>query len=152
MEDTLTGLFQNSSDDDWWCFDFKQCTFQYVSCRMTSHATRVAVVPGLMCWNAVFFRCLASVTTTVLRLPPPQSACNESVRPYLRYTAASAAWVLLCSIIVFFMVSGEGGRWREREGDDHVPYSPQKAGFMLVELAFARTVKERRHVVILVHL
>lgn len=57
------------------------------------------------------------------------AACNESVRPYLRYTSASAAWVLLCSIIVFFM----------------------KAGFMLVELAFASSVRDRRHVVILKH-
>jgi Amt family ammonium transporter len=57
------------------------------------------------------------------------AACNQSVRTYLRYTSASAAWVLLCSIIVFFM----------------------KAGFMLVELAFASSVRDRRHVVILKH-
>lgn len=58
------------------------------------------------------------------------AACHhESVRPYLRYTSASASWVLLCSIIVFFM----------------------KAGFMLVELAFASSVRDRRHVVILKH-
>jgi Amt family ammonium transporter len=58
------------------------------------------------------------------------AACHlESVRPYLRYTSASAAWVLLCSIIVFFM----------------------KAGFMLLELSFATSVPERRHVVILKH-
>ncbi|XP_064402709.1 uncharacterized protein LOC135348427 isoform X3 [Halichondria panicea] len=53
----------------------------------------------------------------------------DSVHDDLRYTAPSASWVLTASILVFFM----------------------KAGFMLLEVAFARDQKERRYVVVLKH-
>ncbi|KAL5463163.1 hypothetical protein EMCRGX_G032040 [Ephydatia muelleri] len=59
------------------------------------------------------------------------NACpREVVHPTVRYTDSSAAWVLIAAIIVFFM----------------------KAGFMLVEVSFAKTVNERRHVVIIKHM
>eukprot|EP00731_Ephydatia_muelleri_P027904 Em0019g777a len=67
------------------------------------------------------------------------SACNlykwntcpsDVVHPTVRYTDSSAAWVLIAAIIVFFM----------------------KAGFMLVEVSFAKSVNERRHVVIIKHM
>lgn len=54
---------------------------------------------------------------------------NDSMHPEVRYTESSAAWVLIAAIIVFFM----------------------KAGFMLLEVAFARSPKERRYVVVLKH-
>lgn len=102
MADTLTGLFQNGSDDEGWCFDFKHCTFQYVSlqhdqysvtARGCMHAAqrrphagrRLQLCLGLVCWktlNAVFFRCLASVTTAQHSTfppspPPPLSECLQ---------------------------------------------------------------------------
>ncbi|KAL5463170.1 hypothetical protein EMCRGX_G032047 [Ephydatia muelleri] len=59
------------------------------------------------------------------------NACpREVVHPTVRYTDSSAVWVLIAAIIVFFM----------------------KAGFMLVEVSFAKTVNERRHVVIIKHM
>eukprot|EP00731_Ephydatia_muelleri_P027876 Em0019g749a len=58
------------------------------------------------------------------------NTCPKDVVHDVRYNDASAAWVLIAAIIVFFM----------------------KAGFMLVEVSFAKTVKERRNVVIIKHM
>jgi len=44
--------------------------------------------------------------TSSFRLPFLQTPCNVSqVHDNIRYSDSSAAWVLICSIIVFFMVS-----------------------------------------------
>ena len=51
----------------------------------------------------------------------------QDVHPHYRYSEASAAWTLICAMIIFFM----------------------RAGFMMIELSFSSEVPERRNIVFL---
>ena len=54
----------------------------------------------------------------------------QDVHPHYRYSEASAAWTLICAMIIFFM----------------------RAGFMMIELSFSSEVPERRNIVFLKYL
>ena len=136
----LTEFFGNGSQASGnWCYAYNRCTFHYVSTRSTR--------PKFPLGRSV----------TLVRLDPrakdpnlfcvaiSQRPCAHP-HPDLRYTDSSAAWVLIASIIVFFMVlSCCFCRPVLR-----VCLHAQKAGFMLLEVAFARTVKEKRYVIVTV--
>ena len=91
----FSGLFRNNGsggDVDEWCYDYNHCHFRYVS--------------GSIVYLQGSSACSVLCTNYILCIQ--QKACPEAdVHQNVRYTEGSAAWVLIASIIVFFMVDGK---------------------------------------------
>ena len=88
----LSGLFgsgngNGSAEPDEWCYDYDRCHFPYVSIKPESNLL-LSLQPRSL------------VLTCVQQKACPVSDLHENAR----YTEGSAAWVLIASIIVFFMV------------------------------------------------
>ena len=82
---SVTGLFSNVTSGNW-CYTFSDCVFQHVRQR-DLQCVAEPYVANVICWS--------------LQVPCP----DDQVHGDVRYSDPSSVWVLICSIIVFFMVN-----------------------------------------------
>ena len=87
----VSGLFGNDSgggvEENGWCYDYDHCHFSYVS--------GLGKKKRNLEFNLHKFHACAA----------QQRPCaKDDLHENVRYTEGSAAWVLIASIIVFFMV------------------------------------------------
>ena len=97
--ESLSGLFTNTSSNS--CFNYERCTYQYVRKNtkiMYNHRYVVYIIYGKDYGKL----CLHSKAVHHEFLQRPCE--NTSLHSDYRYSDSSAAWVLIASIIVFFMV------------------------------------------------
>lgn len=95
--DTLTSEFGSAYGDA--CFNYSTCVLEFVSIS--------CYLRGIFTLQAVHSKGVCNTSTW----PGTTPQASNGVHTTFRYNDASAAWVLICAIIVFFMVRQCVCRW-----------------------------------------